>query len=175
MTTNTTFRTLLAAVTLVAIAFAFLTPTACATVVRLTQGMEIKVKFAGEDLSSGKLAKDDTVQIALAEPVVVDDSTIVPAGAVGRAVVTAAEKNGRGGKPGFIKAQFVSLIPAGAFKSKDGSAIKLAGEYEHKGKGKKTLSYIFIFGLFIKGGNGQLDTNTIHTATIAETIKLESE
>jgi hypothetical protein len=146
-----------------------------ATVVRLNKGTEVKIRFEADGkISSGTLAKGDSVDIALAEPILMDDSTIVEAGAKGKAVVVEAEKNGRAGKPGHIKLRYVSLQPKGAFTTTADEAILLEGEIEARGKGKKTLSYILLFGLFLKGGNGEIAKSAIYTATIAESIKLKS-
>jgi len=159
----------------VAILCMIATVSANATVVRLNKGQEIQVKFAGDTkVSSGELVKGDSIDIVLAEAIIIDDSTIVEAGAEGKAVVLDAKKNGRAGKPGYIKVAFTNLQPKGAFKT-DGGPILLSGELENEGKGKKTLSYLFIFGLFIKGSNGELDSGSVYTATIAESIKLRSE
>lgn len=167
------FRRIIIATTL--ILCMVLTVTANATVVRLNKGLEVKVKFAADTkVSSGEFAKGDSIDIELAEAIIIDDSTIVEAGAPGKAVVLEAEKNGRGGKAGYIKVAFVNLQPKGAFKT-EGEAISISGELENKGKGKKLLSYLFIAGLFIKGSNGELNTDETYIAKISESIKLRSE
>ena len=148
-----------------------------ATVVRLNKGTEVKLKFQAEGrISSGNHVKGDSIDIVLTKPIIIDDSTIVETGATGKAVVVAAEKNGKAGKPGYIKLRFVYLLPKGAFKTAGDAPILLSGEdIENKGKGKKTLSYLLIFGLFIKGGNGEIDKNTVYTVEVAESIKLDSK
>jgi len=146
-----------------------------ATVVRLNKGTEVKVKFISEgEVSSGELVEGDSVDIALAEPIIMDDSTIVEEGAVGKAVVAAVEKSRKGGKPGYIKVKFVYLQPKGAFTTADDAPILIAGELENKGNSKKTCSYIAFFGLFVKGGHGVIDKAAVYPVTIAESIKLTS-
>jgi len=147
-----------------------------ATVVRLAKGTEINLKFAPDQKVDGnKLAKGDSVDVMLTQSIVMDDSTIVESGALGKAVVLEAEKSGRGGKPGMIKVGFVYILPKGAFVTDDNQPILIEGELENKGGGKKLLSYLFIAGLFIKGGSGSIDTDQIYPAKIAESIKLRSQ
>jgi hypothetical protein len=147
-----------------------------ATVVRLNKGTEIKVRFAAEGrVSSGELNEGDSVAIELAESIIMDDSTIVEQGAEGRAVVVSVRKSGKGGKPGYIKVRFVSLQPKGAFRTPDDAPILIEGEVENEGKSKKTCSYIALFGLLVKGGDGEIDKAVTYTAAIAESIKLNSE
>ena len=168
--------TILLAVT---IAVFGLVESAQATVVRLSEGMEIKVGFTeGQKVSGNKLEKGDSVDIVLFDPIIVDDSVIVEQGAVGKAVVTAAKGNGKLGKPGMIKVKFAYIMPNGAFKTDNDQPILISGEAEHIGKGKKTLSYatvIVIFGIFIKGEEGVLEPQVPYTAKITESIKLRSE
>lgn len=147
-----------------------------ATVVRLDKGTEIKIRLvSGTKVSSDNFVKGDSLHIVLIEPVVLDDSTVVEIGAQGRAIVTESIRGGKGGKPGYIKVRFASLFPKGVFKTIDGSPILLSGEIENEGKGKKILSWIFVAGLFIRGENGEIDTDSAYTARIAETIKLRSK
>lgn len=148
-----------------------------ATVVRLNKGTEVKLKFQVDGkISSADYVKGDSIDIALAEAIIIDDSTIVEEGAPGKAVVVEAKKNGRAGKPGYIKAKFLYIQPKGAFKTEGNAPILLQGkEVADEGKGKKTLSYLFIFGLFIKGGHGEIDTSVTYTDKVAESIKLDSK
>lgn len=153
----------------------FVVPDLSATVVRLNKGTEVKIQFTYDgNVSSGEFDEGDSVDIALTEPIIMDDSTIVEKGAAGKAVVTKVEKSGKGGKPGYIKVIFVSLQPKGAFITDDDAPILISGEVENKGSSKKTCSYIAFFGLFVKGGNGEIDKDAVYTATITESIKLKS-
>jgi hypothetical protein len=143
--------------------------------VRLDAGTPVKVKFdPNVKVSSGSSVEGVPVRILLAEPITMGGQVIVEAGAEGTATVKKVQKNGRGGKPGYISVEFASLGSKGEFKAAGDGRIKLAGVAEDKGKGKKTLSYLFIFGLFIKGGQGEMDPGQVYTATIAENVLLEN-
>ena len=147
-----------------------------AATIGLTKGTEVKARFTTTTkISSGALNKDVPVLFTLAEPVVIGGKTIVEAGAQGNAKVVEVKKAGGGGKPGYIKVAFVDLGPKGEYATAEGAKIKLAGEIENKGKGKKLLSYLFIAGLFIKGGQGEIQADSVYTAQVAETIVLESK
>lgn len=147
-----------------------------AATIQLPRGTEVKVKFAAAaKVSSGNLAKDIPVLFTLAEPVVIGGETLIEAGAAGTAKVVEVKKAGKPGKPGYIKLAFVDLEPKGTYQTADKAKIKLTGEIENKGKGKKFLSIIFIAGLLIKGGEGEIPPNAVHTAKVAETIILESK
>ncbi len=148
-----------------------------ATVVRLTEGLEIKVGFPGA-VSGNDVEQGDSVDIMLLEPIIIDDSTIVEQGAMGKAVVEEAKGNGMFGKAGMVRVKFAYMMPKGAFQSKDNQPIMISGEAEDIGNGKKTLSYaltIFIVGAFIKGGEGELAPNVPYDAKIAKSIILESQ
>ncbi len=147
-----------------------------AATIQLPRGTKVKVKFApGMRISSGELAKDIPLLITLAEPIMIGSKMIVEEGAQGTARVAEVEKAKKAGKPGYIKVEFVELETKGSYQPLDESKIKLTGNVENKGKSKKTLSYLFIFGLFIKGGQGEIATDKIYTATVAETLILEGE
>ena len=143
--------------------------------VQLPEGKELKVRFdPNMKISSGKLEKGVPLQIYLVEPIEIAGVVIVPKDAPGTAVVADIQKAGKPGKAGMIKIEFTELEPSGNFKSSEGEKIKLTGTIEKKGGGKKLLSYLFIFGLFIKGGEGNIDVNGVYTATVKEGIILEN-
>ncbi len=161
---------------LIAVVAGMLTAPVHAAKVQLPEGTAIKVKFdPSVTISSGESVAGVPILIRLAEPITIAGQVIVDEGATGTAEIVEVEKAARGGKPGKISVKFVDLETKGVFKAPDDGRIKLSGLVEGKGKGKKTLSYLFIFGLFIKGGQGELPTNQIYTATVAESIILESE
>lgn len=139
---------------------------------------KIKVKFDPVDpaarIDSGRLQEGDTLAISLAEDIKIGGITIVEAGAKGTAIVKEAVKASRPGKPGKIVISFVDMSPKGSYRSKDGGTIKLADVVSDDGGNRKILSWLFILGLFIKGGQGEIDTARVHTATVSETIFLES-
>jgi hypothetical protein len=142
--------------------------------VQVPEGTQISVKFpATIKISSGEMSEGIPLLFELAKPVEIGGKVIVDKGATGTAVVKESVKAKRGGKPGKITIEFVELAPSAPWKAVDGSNIKLKGIITAEGKGKKTLSYLFIFGLFIKGGQGQVPSNQVYTATVAESIILE--
>ena len=141
----------------------------------LPEGTGIKVNFEPSmEVKSGKLQKGVTLVIYLAEDIKVGGKTIVEAGAEGLAKVENAVESSRPGKPGQIVVKFVELGSKGKYNTLNDAKIKLAGSIDNQGKGRKLLSWLFIFGLFIKGSQGEIDTSQSYMATIAETIVLES-
>jgi hypothetical protein len=161
---------------MIALAIVLLAASLPAATIQLPRGTEVKVKFTtAAKVSSGNLAKDAPVLITLAEPVIIGGETLVEAGATGTAKVVEVKKAGSVGKPGYIKVAFVDLEPKGIYQTADKAKIKLSGEVENKGKGKKLLSILFIAGLFIKGGQGEIPADTVYTAKVAESITLESK
>jgi hypothetical protein len=147
-----------------------------AATIQLPRGTEVKAKFSpGMQIKSGQVEKDIPLLFTLAEPITIGSKTLVEAGAQGTAKVTEVEKAGMIGKPGYIKIEFIDLEVKGAYKLLQGDKIKLEGEIENKGKGKKILSIILGFGLIIKGGQGEIDTGQTYTAKVAETVILEGE
>ncbi len=115
------------------------------------------------------------MKIVLAEDIKIGGKTIVEKGAGGTAVVEEAVKASKPGKPGKIKVTFFDLETKGDYKAAAlNGKIMLAGSVSDEGGGRKIISWIFILGLFIKGGQGEIDTALDYTATVAESIILES-
>lgn len=147
-----------------------------AATLQLPKGTKAKLKFSpGMKLSSGELSAGVPIVCYLSEPIQIGGKTVVEEGAQATARVVEAKKAGKGGKPGYIKIEFVELETKGEYRSVDGAKIKLNGYIENTGKGKKTLSYLFIFGLFISGGQGEIDANATYTVEVSESIILESK
>jgi len=143
--------------------------------VQIPEGKEVKIIFDPTmELNSNNLVEGIPLLVNLYESIEIGGVIIVEKGASGTAVVEKVEKSGRGGKAGYVKITFVDLTPKGEFQAPEGEKIKLAGFVENKGGGKKLLSWLFIFGLFIKGGGGEIDTGVPYTATVAEPIILEN-
>jgi len=144
--------------------------------VQIVEGTDIKVKFARDmEITSGKLQVGIPLLIHLAEPIVIGGKIIVEEGAEGTAEVLEVRTASKPGKPGYIKVGFVGLKAKGDYVTLDGSNIKLGGEIDAEGKGKKLLSWLFIFGLFIKGGEAVLPSDAIYTVHTAETIRLSND
>jgi hypothetical protein len=177
MRTMTTKSLIVSTILLFAFCAALITTSATAGItVRVIKDTDVKVKFVSDEkISSGKLAKGDSLELSLVDPIIVDDSTIVPVGASGKAVISKVEKNGKRGKPGYIQVKFVNLTPEGPFKTADGAPIMLSGQVEDKGSSKKFLSWVLGFGFLISGGNGEIDRDAVYTAKTVETVRLTSE
>lgn len=144
--------------------------------VKLPEGQEVKIKFPPQTkISSGTLEEGTQLVIELAEPIQIGGITIVEAGAQGTAKVAKVKKAGRGGSPGMIEVTFIDLLPKGQYKSADNAPIPLGGNVINEGGGKKILSYLFIAGLFIKGGQGEIKPETVYTGKIAKAVALQSE
>jgi hypothetical protein len=126
-------------------------------------------------VNSGWVHAGDTLPIYLAEDYKMGGVTIIEAGAKGTAIVKEVVKASRPGKPGKLMVSFLDLSPKGSYQSKDGSNIMLSGEQTIDGGGRKILSWLFIFGLFIKGGQAEIDVARVHEVKVAEKITLESK
>jgi len=140
--------------------------------IKLQKGTEISVAFK-QDVSSKYLAPGQEIPIAVTEDVVIGGVVLVKAGTLGKAMVKSVESAGKGGKPGTISVELGELESGSGFKSLDDKGIKLEvtnGTIDAKGKSKKTLSYIFIFGLFIKGGEGLIQADTPIKAMVKEDV-----
>lgn len=156
------------------ILFSFVTLTNAATL-QLPKGTDVKVKFnPGMKISSGNLEAGVPILCTLAEPVQIGDIVVVDEGAQVTATVTEVKKAGGGGKGGYIKVSFNELETKGAYKTVDGSKIKLSGYIENTGKGKGFFPYLF-FVLFLKGSQGEINTDAVYTVKVAESIILQSE
>ena len=149
-----------------------------AATLQLAKGTEVKVKFApGIDISSKTLQKDTPLIFNLAEPVTLGSKVLIEGGAQGTAKVVDVKKAGGGGKAGYIKVEFVDLETRGEYNTADGSKIKLTGSIEDQGKksGAASIMRIILIGFLMKGGQGEIDSDQVYTATVAETVVLESK
>ncbi len=163
-------------VVFVAAALILSAPIADAAKVQIPEGTAIKVSFPSTiKIASGAVDEGIPLLFNLAEPIEIGGKVIVEKGATGTVTVKESKKAGKGGKPGKITLEFVDLTPKGSYQTLDEGNIKLKGVITAEGKGKKILSYLFIFGLFIKGGQGEVPTDKIYTATVAESIILEEK
>lgn len=145
--------------------------------VQLPAGMEIKVEFI-QDVSSKYVKPGDLAPIKLVEDISVGGITLVKAGAMGTARVVKVEKAGKPGKPGSLELQLAEIDMEGAYKTVDGAKIQLEavdGPIIVKGKSKKTMSYIFIFGLFIKGTDGVIPAGHMVAAKVKSDVMIVVE
>ncbi len=144
--------------------------------IQVPKGQEVKLKFPpGMNISSGEMTQGVPIICYLHEPIEIGGITVVEAGAQVTAKVAEVKPAGKPGKPGYIKIEFESLDAKGEYRLLTEGKIKLSGTIEAEGKGRKLLSYLLIFGLFIKGTQAEINTQIIYTATVAESIVLESD
>ena len=140
---------------------------------QLPKGSKAKVQFDPNSIvSSAKFEVGDKVPVYLVDPIVMGGVTLVEAGAMGTAVVTVGKRAGKGGKPGALKLSFESINPKGPFVPQELNTIPVAGDTpEYRGKGKKLVSYLFIFGLFIKGSQAEVPAEATFEVTVAENVR----
>ncbi len=144
--------------------------------IMIPKDTKVKIRFDPNMVINSKTTSEGIpLLINLAEAIEIGGVTIIEKGAAGTANVVKAEGAKKGGKAGYIKIEFVDLEPKGNFGLPDGEKIMLIGSAEGEGKGKALISYLFIFGLFIRGGEGTISTNQFYEAVVAENIILESE
>jgi hypothetical protein len=149
-----------------------MTPSAGLAQIKLPAGTEVTVSFK-VDVSSKYVAPGEEVMIQLAEDIAVGGVVLVKAGCDGKAMVKSVESAGKGGKAGKLEIELVGLDPEGGYQALEDKKIALAAVESPllaEGKGKKTLSYLLIFGLFIKGGEGVMVADQPIKATVTEDI-----
>ncbi len=147
-----------------------------AGVIQVPVDTEVKLSPApGTVITSKTVKAGDEILMVLTEPLEIGGKVIIEKGARATATVAEAQKAKTPGKKGILKIEYTELEPEGDYRLMEGDVIKLAGEATFEGSGKALLSYIFIFGLFIKGSNGKVATDTVLTAKTAETVILTDE
>lgn len=139
--------------------------------IELPKGHEIEIVFS-QDVSSKYVAPGELVPIRLNTPIVYGGFTVVEAGAPGSARVKSVTPAGRGGKPGSIVVELLELESDGHYEAEGDKKImlKAVDEISAEGKSKKLLSWLLIFGLFIKGSQGEIPADQPFKAEIAEDI-----
>ncbi len=168
------YRNIIMALGVVLILLAASIPVQAGTI-QVPKGTEVKLKFpAGMEISSGNVTQGIPLVCYLQEPIDIGGVVVVEKDAQATAKVIEVKPAGKGGKPGYIKIEFESLDAKGDFRLVNADKIKISGAVEAKGKGKKLLSYIFIFGLFIKGSQGVIPTDQVYTAKVAESVILDN-
>ncbi len=161
-------------VVLAVLVFAVLATGGKADEVILAAGTKVQIEFE-QDVSSKYAAPGDLIPIRLHGAVDYGGVIAVEDGAKGTARVRSVKPAGKGGKPGYIEVDLVELEPTGSYKAEEGKKLALEavdGPIVAKGKGRKTLSYLFILGLFIKGTEGVIEAGKPFPAKIAEEIVL---
>lgn len=166
-------RAIVAALALLAISTAV--PASFAADFLVPEGTKITVAF-DQDVSSKYAEPGDQVPLHLVEPIEIGGQIIVDAGAKGSARVKSVKSAGRPGKPGRVEVELLQLTPNGAFKSIDDKPIPIMAvdtTLIAEGKGRKTLSWLFIFGLFIKGTQGEIKADQPIEAIVTEGVMIE--
>lgn len=146
--------------------------------IELPAGTEVQIVF-GQDVSSKYVAPGQLLPIHLQGTVEVGGIIVVKDGAKGSALVKSVQPAGKGGKPGRVEVVLVELEPNGAYKAEGDIKVALeaitgddTGIIKAEGKGRKTMSYLFIFGLFIKGTEGVIEADKPYPAKIKEDINI---
>ena len=141
--------------------------------VRLQEGTAVTVAFK-QDVSSKHVAPGDEIAIELTNDIEVGGVVLVKAGVEGKATVKSVKAAGKGGSGGKLTVELTELTSNGtSLKTIDNQNIKIEaidGPVEVKGGGKKILSYLFIFGLFIKGSEAVIPADTQYQAQVAENV-----
>jgi len=135
-------------------------------------GTELKVAFE-QDVSSKYVKPGDLLPIKLAEPLEIGGQVVLGTGVKGSARVKSVESAGKPGKPGKVEVELLELTAGSGFESVDNKNIAIVakdGTIAAKGKGKKTLSWLFILGLLIKGGQGVIPADQPYAATVADDV-----
>lgn len=140
--------------------------------IELPAGTEVQIVFVA-DVSSKYAEPNDRVEIRLDGAVEVGGIVVVKDGAKGSARVKSVQPAGKAGKPGWVEVELLELEPNGSYMAEGNKKIALeavGGTIMAEGKGRKTLSYLFIFGLFIKGTEGVILADEPFKAKIKEDI-----
>ncbi len=139
--------------------------------IELPQGHEVEIVFS-QDVSSKYVAPGDLVPIRLNAPIEIGGFTVVREGTPGSARVKSVEAAGRRGKPGSIVVELLELESDGNYEAEGDKKImlKAVDDISAEGKSKKLLSWLLIFGLFIKGSQGEIPADQPFKAEIAEDI-----
>ncbi len=138
----------------------------------LAAATRVTIELA-EEVSTTKKKRGDTFAIRLAEPIIVEGRTLVPAGALGGGEVVDAASGGIAGRPG-------KLILAARFLTVDGVRVPLRG-FTLAGGGRdngaaalalRVVPYVGIIALAIPGGNVVYPAGVQALAKIANDVDL---
>jgi hypothetical protein len=143
---------------------------------RAPAGTVVRVELA-EQVSTKTHRAGDSFALRLAEPLIVGDRILLPAGTPGEGVVIAASKPGMGGKPAklVLAARFLSLrhsqaplegLQLAAAGRNNGTAAQVVGL---SGIAFGPLGFV---GLAVQGGNVTFPPGTSATAKLANTLYL---
>jgi len=155
---------------------------------QVVKGTRLEVIFVDE-ISSGNHTKGQKINFELVKPVQFGGTILLmDSGTVGVAEVVEVEKASRPGKPGSISVKFLSIKPQGSYvldesvadgiiqlKSDPFVSDSLTAPITAEGKGRKLLSYLFIMGLFIKGGDAVIIPGEVYTVEVAAEVMFHSK
>lgn len=130
--------------------FVFLPSVAFAATVDVPVGTVVLVVF-NDAVDPATVAPGQTVMLSALNPVVVQGSKVIEAGAPVLGEVTVAEKRGAVGKPAKMGVVLRHVTAV------DGTNIPLAGQKQVEGENKQTTSLVVtilccVLGLIMKGG-----------------------
>jgi hypothetical protein len=137
--------------------------------------LEVAQKYSSQNLNVGQ-----SVSIRAKYNVVIDKQSVIPAGAIGTAVVTDAKKQGIFGKGGKLELQVQSV------QAVDGQQVQLSGipiliEGDNKkglawglsiGLGLFTYGLGFLIGFLIKGKPAEVRAGTSLNSTVASEVEV---
>jgi hypothetical protein len=127
----------------------------------------------GETVSSANNHVGDKFAIRLAEPIVIEGATAVPAGAIGQGEVIDAGRAGMAGRQGklIVAARYLEL--AGRHVRIRGMTFQVSGEsHVDLATGVMLLPYAGIAAGFIEGGEIYLPQGKRATAKLAEDVEI---
>lgn len=123
-----------------------------------------------EDLSSKDARKGDKVEMAVAEPVVVNGVTVIPAGAPAVGEISRARDNGLLGRSGKLEIEVRQL-------SADGRIVPLRGQQNAKGKagtiGAVGAGVVFLpLAIVVKGKEAKIPAGTKVDVYVDQPVQL---
>ncbi len=143
--------------------------------IELPAGTEARIVFE-QEVSSKYVKPGDLIPIRLQGDIKVGGIVVVKDGASGTARVKSVKPASKPGKKGEVQVDLVELLPDGSYvPEKDDQTISLEaanGPISAEGKSRKTLSWLLIFGLLIKGTEAVIPADTPYPARVAQDIML---
>ncbi|OQW56842.1 MAG: hypothetical protein A4S17_13230 [Proteobacteria bacterium HN_bin10] len=138
--------------------------------IRIPAGTVVQVELT-EALSSRTSQQEQLFGLRLAEPIVIDGSEVVPAGAIGGGEVIDAHASAFGGRQGrlIISGRFIEIN--GHRARIRGMQITAAGEDRaNTALAVSMIPYAGVAGIFIQGGEVSIPAGARGTARLAEDI-----
>ena len=122
-----------------------------------------------EPLSSKKSKKGDQVDLLMVDNLIVNGVVVIPKGAIGRAVVTDAKKNGFFGRGGKL------IVKSESIQTLNGISVPLDSILQKNGKNDNgavavAAAVTLVGGFFMKGTNVYYDTGTEFTVVVSDNM-----